>query len=216
MRGSRARVAGGMKLLHYVALGDSTAVGVGAGGDGGYPARLRRRLEASGRPVALRNLGRSGATSGDLLPGLAGRAAAGEPALVTLGIGTNDLWRLVPVERFAANLEAVADRLEATGAAVVCCNVVDLAHAPIARMCEAMLGIPATALSERARALNAHVAALARRPRFTVVDLHALGDELPRHPEYFSADGFHPSAAGYERWADLMWPAVEAAISGPR
>jgi lysophospholipase L1-like esterase len=82
----------------------------------------------------------------------------------------------------------------------------------VARFCEALLGIPATALSARAHALNEHVHALARRPGFSVVDLHALGDELPAHPEYFSADGFHPSAAGYDRWAELMLPAVQAAV----
>jgi lysophospholipase L1-like esterase len=198
-------------VFAYVALGDSTAVGVGARNDGGYPGRLGHRLAAAGLGADLVNLGQSGATSEHLAGAIVERAVIHRPALVTLGVGMNDLWRLVPAERYAANLARIADRLEATGARVVVCNLVDLAHAPVARFCEALLGIPASALGARAHALNEHVHALERRAGFTVVDLHALGDELPAHPEYFSADGFHPSAAGYDRWAELMWPAVEAA-----
>jgi len=47
----------------YVALGDSTAVGVGAERGGGYPERLAQRLAAAGTPVRLVNLGVSGATA---------------------------------------------------------------------------------------------------------------------------------------------------------
>src|SRR4051794_22297485 len=53
--------------LKYVALGDSTAVGVGAASGGGYPERLQRRFETAGISVSLLNLGVSGALSQDVL-----------------------------------------------------------------------------------------------------------------------------------------------------
>src|SRR5690242_17677506 len=60
--------AGTDARVNYVALGDSSAVGVGAR-EGGYPARLARRLRAEGADVDLMNLGVSGATSADVLRG---------------------------------------------------------------------------------------------------------------------------------------------------
>lgn len=37
-------------------------------------------------------------------------------------------------------------------------------------------------------------------------------DELPKHPEYFSLDGFHPSDQGYELWAEKMWPTIARTV----
>ena len=51
-----------------------------------------------------------------------------------------------------------------------------------------------------------------RGRRFTVVDLFSFTHRtVPGHPELFSADGFHPSSLGYDAWAEVMWPSVEAA-----
>jgi lysophospholipase L1-like esterase len=43
-----------------------------------------------------------------------------------------------------------------------------------------------------------------------VVDLYQPSQAaLPAHPELVSTDGYHPSDVGYERWAELMWVAIE-------
>jgi len=201
-------------LFRYVALGDSSGVGVGAGNDGGYPERLYRKLKAHGVPAGILNLAQSGAQSGDVLRTQAARAASKQPHLVTLGIGGNDLWRLVPEETFKANLEAIADLLAPSGARVVVCNLVDLGHAPVAKTARAWLGITEREISDRVRAFNVHLDALSRRPRFEVVDLFSASHhELLAPNQYFCADGFHPSATGYDRWAELCWPAVRRAAA---
>jgi len=42
-----------------------------------------------------------------------------------------------------------------------------------------------------------------------VFDIYTITrEQLPAHPEFFSADGFHPSDAGYEMWAEQMWPTL--------
>lgn len=201
-------------LFRYVALGDSSGVGVGADADGGYPERLWRKLRASGVHAGILNLAQSGATSADLLARQLDRGISKRPALVTIGIGTNDVWRMVPIPSFAENMRRTADALEASGAHVVVCNIIDLAHAPAAAAAEAWLGLARAQITERVREFNAQLASLAKRPRFEVVDLFAFSQrELPTHPEYFSPDGFHPSRAGYERWADLCWPAAQRAAA---
>jgi lysophospholipase L1-like esterase len=60
---------------------------------------------------------------------------------------------------------------------------------------------------------NHQINEIAERYGATVVDIHqATQSQMESHPEYFSADGFHPSDLGYETWADQMWPAVAEAV----
>jgi lysophospholipase L1-like esterase len=46
-----------------------------------------------------------------------------------------------------------------------------------------------------------------------VVDLYGPSRaEVPRRPELIAADRYHPSDAGYARWAELMWAGIDARI----
>jgi lysophospholipase L1-like esterase len=200
-----------LELFRYVALGDSTGVGVGEQTDGGYPERLFRRLKSEGLHAGILNLAQSGATTSDVLQWQVQKSVSMRPTLITLGVGTNDLWRLVPLGTFEMNLKLIADRLEASGADVVVSNLVDLTHAPIAGLVDAFLRIPRALFARRVQEMNDRLNMLARRPRFAVVDMFLFSArELASHPEYFGPDGFHPSSAGYDRWAELIWPAVQA------
>jgi lysophospholipase L1-like esterase len=203
-------VSGG--LFRFVALGDSTGAGVGAAG-AGYPEVLFQRLKAAGYPAGILNLARSGATTRDLVGGQVQQAVSRKPHLVTLGIGANDLWKLVPFDTFRMNVKLAADQLEKCGAEVVVSNIIDLSLAPVAAVVEAFIRIPRAAFVQRLSQMNEVLNALARRPRFTVVDLCGLSRAdlaAPSGKELFSPDGFHPSEKGYLRWAELLWPAVEA------
>ena len=194
--------------VNYVALGDSTAVGVGAARGGGYPERLAFRLRAAGLPVGLTNLGQSGARIRDVFTGQVKRAVAAQPTLVTLGIGTNDLWRGTPVEDFQDDLDRIARRLKQTGAPLVVVNLADLALAPVARL------VPAALYEGRIEPFNAAIAEVARVHGMHHVDLFAASkDMIPRSPHFFSDDGFHPSADGYEEWADLLLPTAQTLVS---
>lgn len=200
-------------LFRYVALGDSTAVGTGANTDGGYPERLFQRLKSSGVNAGILNLGRQGATSRDVVQLQIPKALSTAPSLVTLGVGTNDLWRMVPVGSFQMNLKLIADALAKANIPVVVPNIVDLSLAPIAGLIDALLHIPRQQFLRRLDEMNSMIGLLSRRPNFQVVDLCSVSrEDLPQHPEYFCPDGFHPSAAGYDRWAEIMWPAVERIV----
>ena len=77
-------------------------------------------------------------------------------------------------------------------------------------MAVAFLRVTPQLIRARIEELNQRIAQLARRPGFTVVDLFGLSlREIPEHPEYFCDDGFHPSAQGYDRICEFIWPAVE-------
>lgn len=192
----------------YVALGDSTGVGVGARKGGGYVARLFERVERVHPGSRLVNLCVSGATTGDLLRTQLGRVSDTKPTLVTVGIGINDLVQQATPEQFARNFEEIATRLRAqTAGPVVVSNLPDISPAPV---------VPAFLREEARRRLqlfNEHIADAAARHRLHLADTFEKSAEvIPTHPEFFSPDGFHPSDEGYEFWAFEMWPTVKKAL----
>src|SRR5688572_24305338 len=132
-------------LFRYVAVGDSTGVGVGAESGGGYVERLFQRLRAAGVAVGLLNLCQSGATSRDVISQVQ-RAVQKTPHLITLGVGANDVWRMVPPTTFEQHLKACASALSRSGAMVVFTNIVDVSLAPVAKMAETFLNVPLSTL----------------------------------------------------------------------
>ena len=202
---------GGSKMksgpIVYVALGDSTGSGVGAT-NGGYVARLFRRLSDARLGSELLNLCVSGATTEDVLRGQLQPGVERSPQLVTLGIGINDIGHGFTIERFAKNYEEILSTLkEKTQAEIVVTNIPDISSAP---------RIPSSMRSEYQRQIerfNERLEEIARRQEVTIFDIFSITRrELPSHPEYFSSDGFHPSDEGYELWAEEMWPTLEGTI----
>jgi len=192
----------------YVALGDSTGSGVGAR-EGGYVARLFKRVVERRLESKLNNLCVSGSTTADVLRGQLDRGVAADPDLITLGIGINDIGHGLTLDQFAKNYEQILSTLkEKTRARVVVTNIPDISSAP---------RIPGSMRSEYQRQImqfNQRLEEIAARHGATVFDVYSITTaELPSHPEYFSSDGFHPSDAGYELWSERMWPIVEEVIS---
>jgi len=188
----------------YVALGDSTGAGVGAR-EGGYVARLFKRIEERRPGSTLSNLCMSGATTEDLVRNQLERGVALNPDLVTVGIGINDIGHGLTLEQFSKNYEEILNTLkEKTHAQIVVTNLPDVSSAP--RIPSVMRSTYQGQIVQFGQRLEE----IAKRHGVTVFDIYSITkDELPSHPEYFSSDGFHPSDEGYELWATHMWPTVE-------
>jgi len=168
----------------YVALGDSTGVGVGARKGGGYAARLLERLNGVRRDSRLVNLCISGATTADLLRWQVGRVRDAKPTLVTLGIGINDITHGLTPDEFERNYEEIIERIRAaTDAPVVVTNVPDISTAP------AVPVFMREGVRERINLFNARVAEVAARHRLSLVDAYTKSHAvIPTHPEFFSPD----------------------------
>ncbi|MGH9883207.1 MAG: SGNH/GDSL hydrolase family protein [Pyrinomonadaceae bacterium] len=194
--------------INYVALGDSTGAGVGAK-EGGYAARLFKRIVAARPGSRLTNLCVSGAMTADVLQSQVDRAVEAKPTLVTLGVGINDVGHGVSSAEFAQNFEAIVSRLTSqTSAPVVIANIPDTSSAP--RIPEMMR----PEIQRRIVLFNRLIDEIAARHGATVFDIYSTTHELlPTHPEFFSEDGFHPSDVGYEVWAERMWPTVSEEIA---
>ena len=191
----------------YVALGDSTGAGVGAR-DGGYVARLFKRIAERRPGSTLSNLCVSGSTTADLVRDQLERVVALNPDFVTVGIGINDIGHGLTLEEFSKNYEQILSTLrQKTTARIVVTNIPDISAAP---------RIPSVMRSEYQRQIMEfcrRLEEIAKRHEVTVFDVYTITkDELPLHPEYFSSDGFHPSDEGYELWATTMWPTVAREI----
>ena len=187
----------------YVALGDSTGSGVGAR-EGGYVARLFKRLVERRPESRLSNLCVSGATSVDVLRDQLDQGVAMDPDLVTLGIGINDIGHGLTLDQFSRNYEEILSTLkEKTRAEIVVTNIPDVSTAP---------RIPGPMRSEYQQQImqfSRRLEEIAARHGVTVFDIFTITTQkLASHPEYFSADGFHPSDQGYEFWAQEMWPTL--------
>lgn len=193
--------------LVYVALGDSTVEGVGATSRSrNYVSRLHERLRLVYPAARVTNLGVGGATSADVRARQLDRAIELRPDLVTLAIGPNDITTEIPLTAYEQNLEAILGRLSRETKAVVVVNLIpDLTVTPrfrSSRHREAVGRLTIAFNDALERSSRAHGAEL--------VDLYAVSQrEVPLKPELIAADGYHPSDAGYARWAELMWAGVQ-------
>ena len=199
----------------YVALGASDAVGVGAQDPStqGYvpllTARLRQRF-----PTVDYNLGISAITLDPALSAELPLALSDQPTLVTVWLAVNDLVGCVPLSAYVADLDSLLGQLQSrTPAHVFVADVPDLTLLPAfthgvpgAGAC--VQGITATQARVLIGQWNAAIRAAVTQYGAVLVDLYQ--SDLVAHPEYVSADGFHPSAAGYARLADLFWAQMQA------
>jgi lysophospholipase L1-like esterase len=199
---------GSVSPVVYAALGDSTGAGVGAR-EGGYAARLFTRIKGERADARLINLCVSGATTGDVVRDQLDQAIKTRPTLITLGIGINDLTRGASIEQFAQNYETIVARLRAeTSAPVIVTNIPDISLAP------AVPAFTRDELRRRTNIFNERINQIVERHNARLVDAYqATHEVVPTHPEFFSSDGFHPSDAGYEYWARIMWPSLHAALN---
>ena len=189
--------------FRYVAIGASDTVGVGASDppNGSWPARLAARLPAGTDYV---NLGVSGSLAAQADREQLPTALGLHPQLVTVWLAVNDLNGNVPAPDYAAALRSVIEPLVSrTEARIFVGTVPDLRSVP------AYAGTDQSALLARITAYNTVIAALASSfsGRVIAVDLFTGSGPLVSTITV-SADGFHPSDAGYALIADRFAKAI--------
>jgi len=192
----------------YVALGASDAVGIGAtrpAQDAWVP--LLAAALPGGTPVV--NLGVSGATLADVIAGQLPIAADAAPRWLTLWSGPNDLHGGVALDTFTVQLDRILAALRPPAGTTRTMLILDL---PDLRALPAFAGVDPGQLDRQVRAWNAAIAAtVARYADYAIlVDLYDGWGELAANPQYISADGFHPSNAGYRRIADIALATLRA------
>lgn len=184
-----------------VAIGDSIIAGVGAPTleqalVGQTARQLAERFDTSVRWQAF---GRTGQRSGDLasfdLPSLPDAAD-----FVIVSMGVNDVTGLSTARAFATNMQAALDglRLRYPHAGIAVAGLPPLGIFPLLpEPLRAVLGMRASMLDDSLRGLAS------RMPGVAFVPV-----EFDFSPAHFSADGFHPSPAGYREFGASMADAL--------
>lgn len=195
-----------MTTLRFRVLGDSLAAGVGcARVEQSIGHVLAGALRSAGHRVELGVHAVPGARSADLAPQVRA-AVAGGTDLALIVIGANDLTRLTPPDVGARLLKDAVAALTGAGARVVVVTAPDmgvLGHVPPAfrEVVSQTSRLYATAQADAATAAGATVAHVGPE----VFSRFAVDERM------FSADRFHPSAAGYAVIAQALTSYVLAA-----
>lgn len=206
--GRHSAVAGNQAYpVVYVAIGDSTGIGLGARDGGGYVDRLFARIDQKRSGSQLINLCSPGATTADVVSKQVSRLADTRATLVTVCVGANDLLRGVGETQFVENYEALVASLKRSARLVTVANLPDIASAP------AMRGAAGEAIRPRLERFNKAIEDVARLHGVAVIDLYELSrGAVSSRPDFFSSDGLHPSDSGYAHWAEAMWAVIERAL----
>ncbi len=209
---------GGQAAIRLVVLGDSTTAGVGVErAEESLPFRLAQRLaDADDRRVRVVSHGWAGARVADLLRDQIPRSMTPRRAsdhgpflqdadIVAVVIGSNDATHNTPPARFRADLRAALDaiRRAAPRARVV------LAGIPTFRGALTSLEPLIFLADQYARLLRPISRAEAERAGILHADLRSgLPPLLAGQTGVLASDGFHPSAVGYDAWAEVIYQAL--------
>jgi lysophospholipase L1-like esterase len=181
--------------LRLLVVGDSTAVGTGAGA---ARASVAGRLASDYPRLRIENRAQDGATFAGVAEQL---ERGGRFDIVLLMAGGNDVMRLRATQDLSGDVgRALALARERAGHVIVM---------PAGNVGNAPFFFPPLSweMTRRSRAMHRIVREAAARHGATYVDLFRERDDDPfvRQPGLNARDGLHPSEAGYREWyATLM------------
>lgn len=180
-----------LPTIKYLALGDSLTAGVGVSDyKNSFPYLIAKKLNNA----ELINLARSGDTSSDVLIYQIPKVLLQKPDLITLLIGTNDIHNLVTLEKFESNLTQTVQALKHTNAKIYLLSV------PYLGSNKTILPPYNLILNLRTKQFNDEIKKVSADFGVNYIDLYSL----KKPADFYSADQFHPAAAGYSIWASYI------------
>lgn len=203
---SAVETFGSGDALHYLVLGDSTAVGVGGTYANGIAVASARHLAASGRRVVMKNVGVSGAQMADVRREQLPRVGGFRADVVLLAAGANDVTHLTTARSLERDLRRVIEALVAINPEVriVMTGAPDMSTPPrIPRLLQGLAGW-------RTKVLNRVFRAQAERARVTFAPIaEHTGPLFERDETLFDRDQFHPNDRGYATWVPVINRALD-------
>jgi lysophospholipase L1-like esterase len=213
--------------LIWVALGDSLTEGDGdedsrEGANRGWVGRVTPLLVKARPGSKVINLGKSGWDSNALIKGDQGlpsqleSAVKAKPHLVTVWIGSNDLWYLegssdeeAPVT-FTQNIDLILKTLKGTGAVVYLAVLDDQSNRPIAFKTDVITEPNRKRMNRFAGIFNGIIRAKAAEYDAILVSFE--GSKIFVDAATLADDGNHPNAKGYEQIAEIWWSAMQPEV----
>jgi lysophospholipase L1-like esterase len=197
---------GSNTVLKYIALGASDAVGVGTSQPSkeGWIPKFSALINAQ----QTLNFGRSGSTLSEAIHEQLPKVFDQKPNLITIWLVVNDFNQQVfnpsILINYKSDLNKMLSQLRTKldkDTRILVGNIPDLSQVNI----YSSFGIPKQLLNMQIKEWNDAINEIVGKYQCELVDLFAYWKELAGHPEYISFDGFHPSAHGYTRLAEVFY-----------
>jgi acyl-CoA thioesterase I len=187
---SKTAVAKKIARKTIVAVGDSLTAGLGVDESEAYPAMLQRKLSAGGYHFNVVNAGVSGETSSGTLSRIKWVISALKPDIIILETGANDGLRGIDPDVLKKNLDRIVSIIKANHIKVLLCGMKMLPN----------LG------PEYVQAFTRIYPEIARKYAIPLVPFFLEG--VAGDPRFNQPDGLHPTANGYRRIVDHIYPYV--------
>jgi lysophospholipase L1-like esterase len=196
-----------MKLLSYLALGDSYTIGEGVGESARWPMRLAAALRAEGIALAdPRTVATTGWTTDELASAMDAAEPLGDWDFVSLLIGVNNQYRGRDVDDYVGAYATLLQRAIALAGGragrVLALSIPDWSVTPFARDSgrdRALIAAEIDAYNQAAREICASLGV-------ACVDIADISRDGGGDADMLVSDGLHPSAAMYARWAQAALP----------
>jgi lysophospholipase L1-like esterase len=201
----------------FLALGDSYTIGEGVAAAERWPAQLVALLHAHGIALGTPEIiARTGWTTDELAAALDDAHALQPPyALVTLLIGVNNQYRGRDLENYRVEFRRLLERtIVLAGNRPQHVIVVSIPDWGVTRFGHGS-GRNVSQIAQEIDAYNAANAQIAKMLQVHYIDVTGLSRDGGDSAVMLVADGLHPSAGMYRRWAQLILPAAEKALSSP-
>jgi len=177
-------------LKTIVAVGDSLTAGLGVDESEAYPAQLQRKLSGDGYDFNVVNAGISGETSSGTLSRIEWVISALKPDIIILETGANDGLRGIDPNILRENLDQIVSVIKTNNIEVLLCGMKMLPN----------MG------PEYSKAFMRVYPEIAQKYAIPLVPFFLEG--VGGDPRFNQPDRLHPTAKGYRRIVDHIYPYV--------
>jgi acyl-CoA thioesterase-1 len=173
-----------------VAMGDSLTAGLGVNESEAYPAQLQRKLAGDGYDFNIVNAGVSGETSSGALSRIEWVISTLKPDIIILETGANDGLRGIDPDILRKNLDRIVSVIKANNIKVLLCGMKILPN----------MG------PEYSKAFMRVYPEIAKKHAIPLIPFFLEG--VGGDPRFNQPDRLHPTAKGYRRVVDHIYPYV--------
>jgi len=173
-----------------VAVGDSLTAGLGVDESEAYPAQLQRKLAGDGYDFNVVNAGISGETSSGTLTRIEWVISNLKPDIIILETGANDGLRGIDPDILRKNLDRIISVIKADNIEVLLCGMKMLPN----------MG------PEYSKDFARVYPEIAKKYKIPLVPFFLEG--VGGDPRFNQPDRLHPTAKGYRRIVDHIYPYV--------
>ena len=203
-----------LKVLRYLALGDSYTIGTVIGSENAYPEIFGDSLRQDFRVDSLEPLviAKDGWTTGDLLAGISQEQPAANFSLVTLLIGVNNQYQGRSIAEYEQEFRALVKSAIAFAGGdstrVLIISIPDWGVSPAGDG-------KRVSISEAIDNFNLAQHQIAMQEGLQFLDITALSRNGLVDSSLIASDDLHFSAKMHQQWCDLIYPILLEKLALP-